>query len=353
MSLLHMSDDLPAAWRSLARTREHDDLDRAAFEQTIVPQNRPVIMRGLAADWDMVRAGTKGQRAFCAYLSAASTSKTAELWVGAPEAQGRFSYTQDLSATNFERKRATVAQICDLLIQCLSATAPPSLFAGAIYVPEAMPALVPHLLIPLLADEQERLTSLWIGNRSRTAAHYDRANNLACVVSGERRFLLFPTAQIANLYVGPIDHTPAGQAISLVDCEAPDFGRHPRFRDALAAAELAILQPGDVLYIPSLWWHYVASPSTLGAQINFWWIDGDAGRPGPTNALLLAMLALRDLPTHEREGWRALFEHYVFSGGADAAAGLPEAARGVLGKLDEAGRQPLLRHLGTELLKLG
>ena len=31
-----------------------------------------------------------------------------------------------------------------------------------------------------------------------------------------------------------------------------------------------ILQPGDMLYIPAGWWHYVRSLNT-SASVNFWW----------------------------------------------------------------------------------
>jgi hypothetical protein len=60
----------------------------------------------------------------------------------------------------------------------------------------------------------------------------------------------------------------------------------------------------------------------------------------PEQALLHAILAIRDLPDNARERWRTLFDHHVFSGGAGAAAHLPEGKRGILDPLDSesAGR---------------
>ena len=52
------------------------------------------------------------------------------------------------------------------------------------------------------------------------------------------------------------------------------------------------------------------------------------------NALMLAMLALRELPPQQRDQWRTLFDHYVFTAGPDTAAHVPAHARGVLGALD-------------------
>ena len=84
--------------------------------------------------------------------------------------------------------------------------------------------------------EQATLISLWLGNRTHTAAHWDQSQNLACVVAGRRRFTLFPPEQLKNLYVGPLEFTLAGQPTSLVDIDAPDLENHPRFAEALKAA---------------------------------------------------------------------------------------------------------------------
>ena len=223
------------------------------------------------------------------------------------------------------------------------------MFAGAIYLPEVMPGIVPDLPMPLVRDDQERLTSLWIGNRSRTAAHYDRPHNLACVVSGERRFLLFPTDQIRNLYIGPVDFTIAGQAISLVDCENPDLERFPKYREALEAAEVAVLCPGDVLYIPSLWWHYVSSPNPVSGLVNFWWTGEPATRLAPTDTLMHAMLTLRNLPAAERAGWKAVFEYYIFDSSSHDMSHIPPDGLGVLGDLNDAQRTRLRQFLAEQL----
>ncbi len=88
-----------------------------------------------------------------------------------------------------------------------------------------MPGLRGHNDLGLAA--QDPLFSVWVGNRTRIAAHQDVPDNIACVAVGHRRFTLFPPEQLRNLYIGPLELTPAGQPVSLVDFAAPDYDRFP------------------------------------------------------------------------------------------------------------------------------
>jgi hypothetical protein len=162
------------------------------------------------------------------------------------------------------------------------------------------------------------------------AAHYDFPNNLACNIAGRRRFTLLPPEQIANLYPGPLEFAPGGQEISLVDFYDPDFERFPRFREALERAQVAELGPGDALFLPGMWWHHVESLDTLNVLYTHWWRDSEAYMGRPTNALLHAVLGLRNLPEHQRRAWKALFDYYIFDAGEGAADHIESRARGVL-----------------------
>jgi len=159
-------------------------------------------------------------------------------------------------------------------------------------------------------------------------------DNLACVIAGRRRFTLFPPEQVANLYVGPLDFTPAGQAISLVDFARPDFDRYPRFAQALAHAQVVELAPGDALFIPGLWWHHVEALEPLNVLVNYWWRRSPAYMDSPMNALMLAIMTVRELPEHERRAWQQMFAHYIFEADEQTAQHVPAHARGVLSPMD-------------------
>jgi hypothetical protein len=311
---------------------EHHDVDRNRFEREIVPAGRPAVLRGLCSGWTAVVRAREEEESLAAYLGACAADEPFEAWFGPPEIEGRFGYTPDFTGFNHDRRLATVSQLLDLLLRQRGHDRPYSMYAGAIPIRRHLPGLFAEIPMPLLDPAREMLVSLWLGNRTRTAAHWDLPQNLACVIAGRRRFTLFPTDQIHNLYVGPLDFTLAGQPTSLVDLDRPDFERHPRFREALEAAETAELGPGDALYLPSLWWHGVASLDELAAMVNFWWRDGEPPLLTPLNALYHAVITMKDLPPAELAAWRVLFDHYVYRDHGDPASHLPEDARGILGR---------------------
>jgi Cupin-like domain len=314
-------------WEDAAPVPTAHRVDREAFERDIVPGERPMIFRGLVDNWTLTKAGRTSPQTLCDLLATHATRDPVEAWRTGPDQNGRFGYSADLSDFNFTREPMPFSALMKTLLEDDKDT----VFAGAIPLPQIMPRLARDLPMPLLDSSEERLTSLWIGNGSATPAHWDLARNLACVISGKRRFIVMPPEQLPNLYVGPIDRTLAGQPSSLVDFDAPDFDAHPRFSDAVPHAQIAHLEPGDALYLPSMWWHHVTTPPPFGAQVNFWWRASKPHMVTPLFTLYHALLTLRDLPSAERRAWHAHFDHYIF-GDDNGVAHLPPAQRGVLGE---------------------
>lgn len=337
-------------WDDVAPLTPSPPVDRAQFEREIYAAGEPVLLKGQVADWPIVRLNGATEREFCDHLASRANAKPAQLWAAPPTIDGRYGFSPDFSAENFDRKLAPVADICALLLRALDEPAPPAMFAGAVNLDDHLPALLPEVPMALLQPDRHRLTSLWIGNRSRTTLHWDLPDNLSCVVRGQRHYLLFPPDQIANLYLGPIDRTLAGQSTSMVDCDSPDFVRFPRYAQALAVARQVKLDPGDALFIPSMWFHQVVSQAPIGAQINFWWRANDATTLSPLSTLTHALLTLRDLPANERQAWRAFFDHYIFGDPLAAISHLPPGAAGMLGPMTPERELQLSEQLVTELV---
>ena len=323
-----ISDPNASTIANAARVEERSGVTQAEFTAEIAGGYKPVVLRGLVADWPAVAAGRRSVEAMAHYLMGIASDAPANVMIGAPQIGGRFFYRDDFDGFNFERAKVTLAVLLGQLVAQQHDAVVPALYAGAALVEDSFPGWPAANPLPLLPPAA--VPRLWLGNASRVSTHYDISSNVAAVVAGRRRFALFPPEQGENLYVGPLDHTIAGQPASMVDLEAPDLNRHPRFAKALAAMTVAELEPGDAIYIPSMWWHDVRATGPLNVLVNYWW-----GRPGevsPFPALVHALLAIRDLPVGEREAVRGWFDTYVFGNRAGQAADhLPSHIRGVLG----------------------
>ncbi|WP_328598047.1 cupin-like domain-containing protein [Croceibacterium salegens] len=311
--------------------------DAIPFDELFAAQ-APVVMEGVARDWPLVEAGQQGPQAAAAYLKRFAVDRPVTAFVGPPEIGGRFHYDAEVRSLNFTAERIPLGAFLDRILSRLDDDAAPALYAGSTDLDTFLPGLRQEN--DLLLDhpdfaQQTPLASIWIGNRTIAAAHHDMSNNLACCMVGRRRFTLFPPDQVANLYPGPLDPTPAGQVVTMVDCRNPDLDRFPRFREAMANAQVAELEPGDVLFYPALWWHEVEALDRFNAMINYWWNPVPAYIDTPHTTLLHALLSLRDRPGSEKQAWRALFDYYVFGDAGLPGDHLPEAARGSLGRLDE------------------
>jgi hypothetical protein len=316
---------------------EHVVSSAAALDGLIAEAYGPFVVRGLVADWPLVRAGLRSARAARSHLLAHARDRDFTVSMGAPEDGGRLFYDAAMQM-NFRMGQGRLDRIFDGFDAAESHPQVPTVYLASIDIEQYFDGLAVANPMPL--SPREALASIWIGTPTRIAAHNDFPDNLACCAVGRRRFTLFPPDQFRNLYLGPIDNTPAGRAVSMVDLEAPDLAAYPRFAEALATAQVADLAPGDALFIPSLWYHHVEATAPFNVLVNYWWRETPRYLGQPQTALNHAILAIRDLPETQRAVWRAMFEHYVFSGGAEAAAHVPEHGRGVLAPFDaeSAGR---------------
>lgn len=307
----------------------------------------PAVLRGLTADWPLVAAARTSDSDAMDYLRRFDRGEAVTAFIGEAETQGRIFYNKALTDTNFEPARVGLGQVLDKLLAYADDPQPPTIYVGSSSIDLCLPGLGEENRLP--SGEHRASVRIWLGNRTRVAAHYDALENIACVCAGRRRFTLFPPDQLKNLYVGPMELTPAGQQISLVDFENPDFDQHPRYEQALASARAAVLEAGDAVYIPSMWWHQVDGLGPFNILINHWWREVPEHMGAPNDALLHAILNIRDLPLSQRRAWQGLFDHYVFSADDQTVAHIPEHSRGVLGTLDESTARRLRTFLRNKL----
>jgi hypothetical protein len=307
-----------------------EDLRAGDLDARLSDARQPFVARKIAADWPLVRAGLESMDAARDYLKARARDRKFTVNIGEPGGGERLFYDSAMGL-NFRIAQGPFADILDGIAANENKPDAPVIYLASIDMGDYFQGLAEENRLPL--GPRHPIESIWIGSRTRVAAHTDVPNNLAVCAVGRRRFTLFPPEQFRNLYPGPIENTPAGRPISMVDFHRPDFAAHPRFREALTHAMVADLGPGDAIFVPSLWWHHVEGLSPFNVLVNYWWREAPAYLGKPEDALNHAMLAIRDLPDAERAVWRALFDYYVFDNSADVTAHIPEQARGILAPL--------------------
>ena len=318
-----------------------------ALPAEVLTSNEPVLLRGLVADWPIVRAAGESVDAADRYLRRFYRDATVGAFFAQPATGGRVFYNEDMTGLAYERVMAKLDTILDKIRQHGDDADPPYFYVGSTTVDTCLPGFRADNDVDF--GDIEPLASIWLGNRARVAAHYDVPDNLACCAVGHRRFTLFPPEELQNLYVGPVDFTPAGQSISLVDFDNPDLERFPKFRSALEKAQVAEMSPGDAIFIPSMWWHHVESLDSLNVLINYWWRESPAYMGTPVNVLNHAFLSLRNLPKSQRQAWKNIFDYYIFEADEEIVAHIPEHVRGILSPIDETTARKLRADLLNKL----
>src|ERR1700675_4182335 len=216
----------------------------AAELDLAVKASKPLILQGLIEHWPSLAAGRNSPSTLNDYLKSMDRGIPAPVMEAPASTHGRFGYSADLREFTFSTRQRGISETLDRIERQMDRPNAPIIAFQMLPLATHLPEFVHQNPMPLLPQVAPLL---WLGGRVRTQIHHDRDHNLACVIAGRRRFVLFPPQKGANLYIGPIDNPPP---LSIVDLEAPDFLRFPRFAQALATAQSAELGPGDALFIP-------------------------------------------------------------------------------------------------------
>lgn len=329
-------------YNNLSKVKEISNYDPNEISDYL-SSSEPLIIRGLIKDWPAVNKNNAED--LSQYLIDFYQGSTIGAFIGDKSINGRYFYNDDLSRLNFTQQAVKLDQILTEIIKYLDSEQAPSYYVGSANINKILPKFNLDNNIPTL-EQYKPLASIWISNKSRIAAHHDLPNNLACCVAGTRTFTLFPPDQVSNLYIGPLDLTPAGQAISLVDFHKPDHQKFPKFKTALEQAQIAKLEPGDALFLPSMWWHQVEAHDNFNVLVNYWWNDNPLHAGAPIDALLHSLLNIKPLNTEQKKAWQALFDYYVFSDNQTQLSHIPKEQLGSLNPNDIA----MTRQLRTKLI---
>ena len=93
-------------------------------------------------------------------------------------------------------------------------------------------------------------------------SHFHSENQMYTMLKGERRYIISPPNQCQKMALYPEDH-PSRRFSKINWSDPTSWDKYPQFKEA--EGNEVVLQAGESLYLPSVWFHHIISLS-LNAQ---------------------------------------------------------------------------------------
>ncbi|KAM4701367.1 bifunctional peptidase and arginyl-hydroxylase JMJD5 [Discoglossus pictus] len=115
-------------------------------------------------------------------------------------------------------------------------------------------------------DEDDITINAWFGPAGTVSPlHQDPQQNFLAQIVGRKYIRLYSVNETENLY--PFESSILHNT-SQVDIESPNIEQFPKF--SKAEYQECVLSPGQILFIPVKWWHYIRSLD-ISFSVSFWW----------------------------------------------------------------------------------
>ncbi|XP_064646271.1 tRNA wybutosine-synthesizing protein 5-like [Lineus longissimus] len=128
---------------------------------------------------------------------------------------------------------------------------------------EQFPEIADDLKIPEFFDQEKFFSSVFrIGSAGvQLWTHYDVMDNILIQVKGRKRAVLYAPSDALYMHLN-------GDKSEVLDIDNPDFTKYPDFLKARRYE--CYLEPGDVLFIPALWFHNIIALE-FSVAVNVFW----------------------------------------------------------------------------------
>jgi len=233
-----------------------DEISRWKFDFQHYFKNTPVVFKGAAVNWTAFK---KWQPEYFKDVYGDRSFRVAY------NHQGVFNYCEDCDTGAVESLDKPMHEIVDLISKENS-----TYYLKQCNMKRDFPELLQDIDPPKILRRLKEILviNFWFGGGGcKSPLHFDRADNFFVQLLGKKRVTLFPPSAGKYLYPSEDKKRPH---ISRVNIFAPDEDMYPLLKDAKKEKIVVELEPGDVLYIPSLWWHGVESLGT-SISVNIWW----------------------------------------------------------------------------------
>jgi hypothetical protein len=270
-----------------------------------------------------------------------------------PEQKGDLGIGKDLKANfRFDSKKTGAREFIEEVTQLVTRPTGACVYAQSLDLAK-FDGIASRTDTPdaLARSDRYRYSRLWIGSGNHVVdLHFDNAQNFITMAEGIKRITLMPPTALPYLYPAPLHRQVGGVTRSMVKLLDANLDDYPRFSSALNLASMTILQSGDLLHIPPLWWHHVESYG-FNVMVNSWYDDNGAADKAAikvaqsawNQAILRSQrltssarieisnsATLAALPRYWREYYDLLYDYYVTRKHGNPYPTLPGAMNGVV-----------------------
>jgi lysine-specific demethylase 8 len=218
---------------------EVSEINEATFKKNYLNRRRPVIMKGQANSWPA------REKWNIDYFLKLENNKKVRLDIG------------NIFQGESDATKQTFAQFMEKLKDSQTNGAGPENYLALFDIFSVFPELENDTDFSILNNSTIKdFIYGWIGPKGTvTGLHTDSANNLLAQLQGKKLVLIASPKYTKHMYLSKKFDLAA--QVSSVNINDYDEEKHPRFREIPFYS--VIMEPGDVLFIPQGWWHYVKS----------------------------------------------------------------------------------------------
>ena len=243
-------DILEDVLSSSSPVEELNSIDSEAFKKRYFNKRQPVVVRGAAKEWEALK---KWDWDFFLNLK-----KDEDIFL----LSGK--YVQEENIYKKETFKTFIQKLKDSELNNKKTE-------------DHLPALDIFNFFPYLKDytdfsvftkhtTKENDELAWLGPAGTISGfHSDTANNMFAQIKGEKMFIIASPKFNKKMYKSK--KYMNGGVASEIDINNVDIEKFPKFKDVQFKS--VILEPGDILFVPKNWWHYVKSLETSISISNF------------------------------------------------------------------------------------
>jgi lysine-specific demethylase 8 len=238
-------------------------LSSADFTQ-LINARRPAIFRGVAKDWPCTRLWDDAYlREKVARRSVTVTRSKQAVYSVDPE-KGHYA-PDDMQPMAFGDFLDSISRVTD---------DGPRWYLHKHNIEQQLPELIPDIRTPEhIEGSAMLLTSLWMGPRgSVTPIHHDFSDNFFVEVRGRKRVVMYAPEPEQAFYRLPFRAVNGRSSWHISRVGSLDNVERDEFPQFERAQPIDVtVEQGDVLYIPSFYWHEVHSLDSPSMSLSYWW----------------------------------------------------------------------------------